>query len=64
MLGTRTLRGVQEKNLFVDESGHEYRLINSWLVPTLKIEKFILLKKFDDNYWWVIRQLDIKVIEG
>jgi hypothetical protein len=63
MLGTRTLRGVQEKNLFVDESGHEYRLVNSWLVSNLKIEKFVLLKKFDDNYWWVIRQLDIKVIE-
>lgn len=63
MLGTRTLRGVQEKNLFVDESGQEYRLVNSWLVPNLKIEKFVLLKKFDDNYWWVIRQLDIKVIE-
>lgn len=63
MLGTRTLRGVQEKNLFVDESGQEYRLVNSWLVPNLKIERFVLLKKFDDNYWWVIRQLDIKVIK-
>jgi hypothetical protein len=63
MLGTRTLRGVQEKNLFVDESGREYRLVNSWLVPNLKIEKFVLLKKFDDTYWWVVRQLDIKIIK-
>lgn len=57
MFGTRTVRGIQEKNLFVDESGHEYRLINSWLVPPLRMEKFVLITKFNDEYWWVIRQL-------
>jgi hypothetical protein len=62
MFGTRTLVGIQEKNLFVDESGHEFRLINTWVPPKMQVKKFILIKKYNDNYWYLMRDLIIDII--
>lgn len=57
MFGTLTLRGTQLRNIFVAENGSEYKLINSWVVPPTKMEKFVLLRKFDDESWYVLRDI-------
>lgn len=62
MFGTLTLKGTQEKNIFVDQTGAEYKIINSWIIPKIQVERYILIKKYDDNYWWLIRSLDIRWI--
>lgn len=60
MVGTTTtLRGVQERNIFVDEQGRAIKLSNSWIIPPQKRERFVLVEKQDDCYW-LIRAVDIK----
>lgn len=60
MVGTTTtLRGVQERNIFVDEQGRAIKLSNSWIIPPQKRERFVLVDKRDDCYW-LIRAVDIK----
>lgn len=60
MFGTLTLKGVQERNIFVDENGRTFHLANSWIIPPLTIKKFVLLKKFDEDSWYCIRDLRIE----
>lgn len=60
MLGTLTLKGVQEKNIFVDENGRTFKLANSWVIPPDKIEKYVLLKKFNEECWYCVRSLRIE----
>jgi hypothetical protein len=60
MLGTLTLKGVQEKNIFVDEHGRTFHLANSWVIPPDKMKQYVLLKKFDENSWYRIRSLRIE----
>ena len=57
MFGTVTLRGVQRRNIFVTEDGQEYRIINCWIHPKSEVEKYVLLQKFDDNYWRIMREI-------
>lgn len=59
MFGTITLKGVQNKNKFVDEIGREWHLINNWVDADHEVEKFILVRKFNDNAWFVIRELNL-----
>jgi hypothetical protein len=61
MLGTCTLRGVQQKNLFVDEHGREFKLINTWVPPFMKIERFVLLEKRGDDGWYVLRSINLNI---
>lgn len=63
MFGTQTLKGIQEKNVFVDQNGNEYKIVNSWIPPKTQVERYVLIKKFDDNYWWLMRTLDIRWID-
>jgi len=60
VFGTLTLKGVQNKNLFVSENGSEYKLVNSWVTPPNQVEKFVLLRKFNDNSWFVLRDVVVK----
>lgn len=60
MFGTLTLKGVQEKNIFVDETGRTFHLANSWVIPPDKIKQYVLLKKFDEDSWYCIRSLRIE----
>lgn len=55
-----TLRGVQEKNIFVDEHGRSIKLQNSWIIPPQKIERFVLVEKREDDVYWLRRALNIK----
>lgn len=57
MFGTLTLKGVQEKNIFVDEHGRTFHLANSWVIPPDKVNKYVLLKKFDEDSWYCMRTL-------
>lgn len=59
MFGTITLKGVQNKNKFVDEIGREWYLINTWVDADHEVEKFILIRKFNDTAWFVIRELNL-----
>ena len=59
MFGTITLKGVQNKNKFVDEIGREWHLINTWVDADHEVEKFILVRKFNDTAWFVIRELNL-----
>ena len=59
MFGTITLKGVQNKNKFVDEIGREWHLINNWVDADHEVEKFILIRKFNDTSWFVIRELNL-----
>lgn len=59
MFGTITLKGVQNKNKFVDEIGREWHLINNWVDADHEVEKFILIRKFNDTAWFVIRELNL-----
>ena len=59
MFGTLTLKGIQKRNRFVDEISREYRLINSWTAPNYEVEKFVLLRKFNDEAWYVMRSLEL-----
>lgn len=63
MIGTLTLRGVQIKNIFVDEIGREFKIANSWVPPIMQVEKYVLLRKRDDDYWQLIKAIHIRVIE-
>lgn len=63
MLGTLTLRGVQVKNIFVDETGREFKIANSWVPPIMQIEKYVLLKKREDGYWQLLRAISIQIID-
>lgn len=60
MFGTLTLKGVQEKNIFVDEHGRSFHLANSWVIPPDKIKKYVLLKKFNEECWYCVRSLRIE----
>ena len=59
MFGTITLKGVQNKTKFVDEIGREWHLINNWVDADHEVEKFILIRKFNDTAWFVIRELNL-----
>ena len=59
MVGTITLKGVQNRNKFVDEIGREWHLINNWVDADHEVEKFILIRKFNDTAWFVIRELNL-----
>jgi spore maturation protein SpmB len=63
MIGTITLRGIQIKNIFIDETGREFKIANSWVPPIMQVEKYVLLRKRDDDYWQLIRDIRIRVIE-
>lgn len=63
MLGTLTLRGVQIKNIFVDETGREFKIANSWVPPIIQIEKYVLLQKREDGYWQLLRAIPIQIID-
>ena len=60
MFGTLTLKGVQERNIFVDENGLTFHLANSWVIPPNKTKRYVLLKKFDEDSWYCIRSLRIE----
>lgn len=62
MIGTITLRGVQIKNIFVDETGREFKIANSWVPPIMRVEKYVLLRKRDDDSWHLIRDIRIRII--
>lgn len=62
MIGTITLRGVQIKNIFVDETGREFKLANSWVPPIMRVEKYVLLRKRNDDSWHLIRDIRIRII--
>ena len=59
MFGTITLKGVQNRNKFVDEIGREWHLINNWVDADYEAEKFILIRKFNDTAWFVICELNL-----
>lgn len=61
MFGTLTLKGVQEKNIFVDELGNSYRLINSWICPNIQMKRYVQIRKYNDDYWYLMRTLNIDV---
>ena len=61
MFGTLTLKGVQEKNIFVDELGNSYRLINSWICPNIQMKRYVQIRKYNDDYWFLMRTLNINV---
>lgn len=61
MFGTLTLHGVQIKNVFVADNGQEFRIANSWVPPIMKIEKYVLLQKRDDSYWYLVKDITISV---
>lgn len=61
MIGTLTLRGIQVKNIFVDETRREFKIANSWVPPIMEIEKYVLLQKRDDGYWQLLRAITINV---
>ena len=63
MIGTITLRGIQIKNIFIDETGREFKIANSWVPPIMQVEKYVLLQKRDDKCWQLIRDIRIRVIE-
>ena len=60
MFGTLTLKGIQEKNIFVDEHGRSFYLTNSWVIPPLTMKQFVLLKQCGENKWECIRSLRIE----
>ena len=61
MFGTITLKGYQEKNIFVSENGTKYKIINSWIIPPTKQYRFVLLQKYNEEYWYLIRSLNINI---
>ena len=61
MFGTLTLHGVQVKNVFVADNGMEFNIANSWVPPIMQIEKYVLLRKRDDDYWHLVRDITISV---
>lgn len=61
MFGMLTLRGVQVKNIFVADNGQEFRIANSWVPPIMQVEKYVLLQKRDDDYWYLVRAITISV---
>lgn len=61
MFGTLTLHGVQVKNVFVADNGMEFKIANSWVPPIMQIEKYVLLRKRDDDYWHLVRDITISV---
>lgn len=60
MIGTLTLHGVQVKNIFVADNGMEFKITNSWVPPIMQIERYVLLEKDKDDYWYLIRALNIE----
>lgn len=60
MLGTCTLHGVQIKNIFVADNGMEFKIANSWVPPIMQLERYVLLEKDKDDYWYLIRALNIE----
>jgi hypothetical protein len=60
MIGTLTLHGVQVKNIFVADNGMEFKIANSWVPPIMQLERYVLLKKDKDDYWYLIRAFDIE----
>lgn len=60
MFGTLTLHGVQVKNIFVADNGMEFKIANSWVPPIMQLERYVLLKKDKDDYWYLIRAINIE----
>lgn len=61
MFGMLTLHGIQVKNIFVADNGQEFRIANSWVPPTMQVEKYVLLQKREDDYWYLIKAILISV---
>jgi hypothetical protein len=61
MFGMLTLHGVQVKNIFVADNGMEFKIANSWVPPIMQIEKYVLLQKRDDDYWYLIKAINVSV---
>lgn len=61
MFGTLTLHGVQVKNIFVADDGREFKIANSWVPPIMQLERYVLLQKDKDDYWYLIRAITISV---
>lgn len=59
MFGIITLKGVQNKNKFVDELGREFTIINDWVDANYKAERYVQLRKFNDEAWFVLRVLEV-----
>ncbi len=59
MFGTLTLKGHQNKNVFVDESGRTFRIINMWSDANAEVYKYVQLRKFNDDSWYLMRDLEI-----
>jgi hypothetical protein len=59
MFGTLALHGFQETNVFVSDFGKTYKIINSWTPIGYKFERYVLLRKYNDEYWWLMRCIDI-----
>lgn len=56
-----TLHGVQVKNIFVADNGMEFKIANSWVPPIMQIEKYVLLQKRNDDYWHLIKAINVSV---
>lgn len=59
MFGTITLKGHQNKNIFVDEHGRTFRIINMWSDANAEVYKYVQLRKFNDDSWYLLRDLEI-----
>lgn len=57
MVGTLTLFGTQKRNVFVDETGREYKIYNVSVCGTTSKTKYTQLIKYNDKYWYEIRSL-------
>lgn len=60
MFGTLTLQGKQTKNIFTADNGMQFKIANSWVIPTMSVERYVLLQKEKNDYWYLIRSVDIK----
>lgn len=62
MFGTLTLRGIQEKNIFVDENKNIYKICNSWIIPPQKIVRWVQLQKNNEGFYKLMRSINIEYI--
>lgn len=54
-----TLKGIQEKDIFVDEQGRTIKLDNSWIVPPTKMERYVMVAVSPPHYT-LLRALNIR----
>lgn len=63
MFGTRTLKGLQRRQIFVAETGQEYYIVNYSTHPKTGEEKYVLLQEIAPNRWYLLRQVMIRTID-